>query len=466
MPGLFQGIEIGKSALLSHQLNLQTIGHNIANVNTPGYSRQRVTITSAYPELSTVGNIGQGVRSEDVRHIRDLFLGQQLREEQKSMGQWTYKEKILTRIEGLFNEPNDNTIADRLNEFWNAWSDLNNAGGESVTARDGVVEMSILLTESMHELHGQLLSLQDSIDLDMVNLTSEINRLNQQIAKINDQVKRQELGSVKANDLRDQRDRLIDDLSNIIDVNVREKPNGEAIVYIGAMTVVDGRDFLTIDAEEYNYKGSIRHRLVWSGTDVELKNINGELAGLTESRDDIVGKYIGELDELAGTLVREVNRVHSNGYDLNNNTNIQFFDPRFTDAGTIRVNPAIVRDGTRIAAASNPDAVGDTSNVLEIWGLKNQRIADRNTATLNEFYDRIAGSLGVETKEAITFLENYQLLVHQLDTQKQAVQGVSLDEEMANMVKFQHAYDAAARVVTTMDEALNTVINGMGLVGR
>ncbi len=466
MPGLFQGIEIGKSALLSSQLNLQTIGHNIANVNTPGYSRQRVTVTSAYPEISIVGNVGQGVRSEDIRHIRDLFLGNQIRQEQKALGQWKYKEKILTRIESLFNEPNDNTISDRLNEFWNAWSDLNNAGGESVTARDGVIEMSVLLTEAIHELHGQLVSLQDSIDLDMVNLTNEVNRLTQQVASLNDQIKRQELGSVKANDLRDQRDRLIDELSNIIDVNTREKPNGEAIVYIGAMTVVDGADFLTVDAEEFNDRGSIRHRLVWSGTDIELVNRDGELAGLTQARDEIVGQYIAELDELAATLVREVNAVHMAGYDLNNNTNVQFFDARFTDAGTIRVRADVVRDATRIAAAAVPDAVGDTANALSIWQVKSQRVADGNTATINEFYDRIAGSLGVETKEAITFLENYELLVHQLDVQKQSVQGVSLDEEMANMVKFQHAYDAAARIITTMDQALNTVINNMGVVGR
>jgi len=466
MPGLFQGIEIGKSALLSHQLNLQTIGHNIANVNTPGYSRQRVTVTSAFPELNTIGTIGQGVRSEDIRHIRDLFLGDQLRQENKSLGQWRYKEKILTQIESLFNEPNDNTIADRLNEFWNSWSDLNNSGGESVTARDGVVEMSVLLTESIHELNSQLVSLQDSIDLDMVNLTSEMNRLIKQIAHINEQIKRQELGNHKANDLRDQRDRLIDDLSDIIDVNVREKPNGEAIVYIGAMSIVDGRDFLTIDAQEYNERGAIRHRLVWSGTDVELKNRDGELAGLTDARDKIVGSYLSQLDDLAESLVRSVNAVHRTGYDLNNNTGINFFDSRFVTAGTIRVNANIISDTTRIAAAGVPDAVGDTANALNIWDINNQRVADRGTATINQYYDQVAGSLGVETKEAITYLENYELLVQQLDTQKQAVQGVSLDEEMANMVKFQHAYDAAARVVTTMDEALNTVINGMGIVGR
>ena len=113
MAGLMQGLEIGKRALLSHQIYLQTIGHNIANVNTPGYTRQRVTISSTFPSDTPVGMVGTGVTVEDVRHVRDLFLGEQYRQESKSLGQWTYKQKVLSQVESLFAEPNDNTLADR-----------------------------------------------------------------------------------------------------------------------------------------------------------------------------------------------------------------------------------------------------------------------------------------------------------------------------------------------------------------
>ena len=118
MPGLFQGLEIGKRALLSHQVNLQTIGHNISNVNTPGYTRQRVTVRTTLPEQSPIGSVGSGVTAVEVRNIKDLFLGNQLRQENKSFGQWAYKEKILSQVESIMNEPNDNTLSDLMNRFW------------------------------------------------------------------------------------------------------------------------------------------------------------------------------------------------------------------------------------------------------------------------------------------------------------------------------------------------------------
>ena len=124
MPGLFQALEVGKRALLSHQYVLQTIGHNIANVNTPGYTRQRVSITASYPGDSPAGPIGTGIQADDIRHIRDLFLGQQYREAQKSLGQWTYKQKTLSQIESVLNEPQDTSLNDLLNDFWDAWSEL------------------------------------------------------------------------------------------------------------------------------------------------------------------------------------------------------------------------------------------------------------------------------------------------------------------------------------------------------
>ncbi|MFQ5453579.1 MAG: flagellar hook-associated protein FlgK [Candidatus Zixiibacteriota bacterium] len=463
MSGLFQGLEIGRRSLLTAQMVLQTIGHNIANVNTPGYTRQRVNITSTIPDINTIGVIGTGVQVADIRHIRDLFLGTQYRQENKSLGQWKYKEKVLSEIEALFNEPNDGTLSDVLNGFWDAWSDLSNSP-ESTSARAAILAQSKMLTNGFHQLANQLNDLRDSIDRDMVSLTEDINLLTGEIARLNGQIKKTELGNIKANDLRDARDLLIDDLSSIIDVNSVENKNGEVTVYIGAMSIVNGSEPINIDVKINNVNGNITHSLVWEGTSINFKNTGGQLKGLLDTRDEIIPRYLDELNTLAKTLITEVNAVHNPGFGLNNSTGVDFFDVSFTDAFNIKINSEIEFDISKIASSQSGEE-GDNVIALAIHDLRNKRVLN-NTNTFNDFYNSLVGGMGIESHEAKSFSANYDLLVKQIEFSRESVQGVSLDEEMVNMVKYQHAYDAAARVITTMDQALDTVINGMGLVGR
>jgi flagellar hook-associated protein 1 FlgK len=466
MPGLFQGLEIGKRALLSHQVYLQTIGHNIANVNTPGFTRQRVRISASYPESLTYGQVGTGIRVDDVRHVRDMFLRQQYREANKSFGQWSYKEKTLAQIESLFNEPQDNALNEQLNDFWDAWSELS-LSPESSPPRKMVLEQARTLINGFHQLSGQLTKLREATDRDLTGMVERINGLTSEIANLNQQIKSQELGGTRANDLRDERDRLTDELSLIIDVRTREKANGASIVYMGAMVLVDGSDSFDLGTRLVQEGDLITHDLVWKGTEVRLTNINGELAGLLQTRDEIIPQYLDQLNRLARSLVQEINRIHRSGYGYQNNlTDVNFFDPTYTDAATIRLNPEIEFDLNKIAASSAPDAPGDNSIALQLAGLRDRPLLSDNTATLNDFYNGLIGGLGIESQEAKSFTDNYELLSHQADNARQAVEGVSLDEEMANMVKFQHAYDAAARVITTMDQALDVVITQMGIVGR
>ncbi len=465
MPGLFQSLELGKRALLTHQMSMQTVGHNIANVNTAGYRRQRVTVTSTLPDVQTYGILGTGIKATDVRHMRDLFLGNQFRQNNKSLGQWAYSSKTFDQVEALFNEPGDATMGTLLNDFWGGWSELSTEP-ENASYREAVLEQSNLLVNGLHEMARQLTALQDSVDRDLVNLTTEVNRLAKEIGRLNRDIKRSELGGIQANDLRDYRDVLIDQLSGIIDVNTSKNDDGSMIVYIGAMALVDGDKVLAIDTEVINDKGTIKHELVWAGTSISFKNLNGQIKGLLESRDVIIPDYLEKLDQIAQTLVEEVNSLHRSGYGLDNSTGINFFDSRFTTAATIRISDVVLNDTDKIAAASLQDSVGDNTIALALYGLRNQLIMKGNSITMNDFYNSLVGTLGVETREAQSFTDNYELLGHQINNARQSVEGVSLDEEMANLVKFQHAYDAAARVITAVDQALDTVIHGMGIVGR
>lgn len=463
MPGLFQAMEIGKRALLSHQYSLQTTGHNIANVNTPGYTRQRVMISPSYPAASHNGPIGSGIMVTDIQQMRDLFLGEQYREAQKSHGQWTYRQKTLSQVESVFNEPNDAALGDLINQFWDSWSQLATDAG-SLTARNNVLTQANLMVNSINQLARKLEGQQTAVNRDLDTMTSEINRYTAEIARLNEMIIKQEVGGYTANDLRDARELLVDDLSNIIDVRTVEQPNGASLVYMGSMILVDGDESMRIGTETENIDGQAISRVIWEGTEVQLTNLNGQLRGLVESRDVIIPGYISQLDELARAIVQEVNGLHSAGYGLDGSTGVNFFDPGNITAATIRINVEVQGSGVgRIAAASAPDSDGDNRMALAISDLRHQSVVQDNSLTIDDYYRSLVGKLGVETKEAGSFSTNYSLLINQVDNARMSVQGVSLDEEMANLIKHQHAYDAAARLITTMDEALDTVIFRMGV---
>ncbi len=463
MPGLFQGLEIGKRALLSHQLSLQTIGHNIANVDTPGYSRQRVSLSATLPEVTAIGSIGTGVTALDIRQVRDLFLGQQYREAQKALGQWSYKNKTLTQIESLVNEPQDNALGAQLNSFWDAWTQLS-TNADSPSSKANVVAEASKLVNGFHQLSQQLSDLRASIDSDIANVTNQINSLTGQIASLNQQIASSELGGTPANDLRDQRDKLTDDLSTLIDVRTVQKPNGSNLVYMGGMVIVDGSDSFPVGVNVVNQKGVQTHEVVWKGTTVQLTNLNGQLYGLLQSRDQLIPDYLDKLNTLARSLVDQVNTIHQTGHAVDGSDGVPFFDPRYTDAATLRVNDALINDSSLVVASQGTDS--DNLIALQMAGLREAKVLNNGTVTLNEYYSSLVGKLGIESQESDSFAKNYELLVQQVDNSRQSVQGVSLDEEMTNMIQAQHAYDAAARVITTMDQALDTVINGMGIVGR
>ncbi|MDF1543640.1 MAG: flagellar hook-associated protein FlgK [bacterium] len=464
MPGLFQGLEIGKRALLSSQVVLQTIGHNVANVNTPGYSRQRVNINTTYPEMSAHGPIGSGVSVRDVRQVRDLFLGSQYRRENKSLGQWSYKEKVMGQVEALFNEPSDNTLSDQLNDFWNSWSAL--ATDNTGASRKALITSAVQLTNGFHQLAGELQTLRDSIDRDMVNITESVNGKAREVARLNKMISMQEAGGDRANDLRDARDLLVDEMSEFVDINTVEDERGNMIVYVGAMTIVDGPDSLPIEARSENKSGVLTHKLVWEGSSVEITNLNGQLKGLVDARDEVIPRYLNELHTLSNTIAREVNAMHRTGYGVNDSTGVDFFETDNTDAFNISVNRDLLADSNLVAAAVASGSPADNRLAVAISELQDKKVFFGNSSTMSDYYNSMVSNLGVESNEAMSFSANYELLVNQVNNSKMAVEGVSIDEEMANMVKFQHAYDAAARVITTMDQALDTIISGMGVVGR
>ena len=466
MPGLFQGLEIGKRALLGHQVSLQTIGHNIANVNTPGFTRQRVRISTSYPEITPNGPVGTGFTVDDVYHVRDLFLGQQFREAQKDLGRWSYKDKALQQIEGVFSEPQENSLNDALDQFWNDWSALS-SDAENSGNRSSVLASARQLINTFQRLATGLEEQQRSTDRDLEGVTQEVNSMTAEIAKLNQQIKRQELDGTKANDLRDMRDRLVDELASVVDANFAERGDGTASVYMGSMLLVEGNSSYNIGVDTVREDAKVIHELVWEGSTYKLRSDEGKIAGLIETRDEIIPRYLDELNRMARTIVEQVNAIHSAGYGLDGSTGTTFFDPAYTNAKDLRLNAELILDKNKIAASdsSNPDDRSNGRVAAQLADLRDALVMSNQTSTINQFYQSLVGGLGVEAREATAFNSNFELISQQVDNQRQSVEGVSLDEEMANLVKSQHAFDAASRVITVMDEALDTVISKMGVVG-
>jgi flagellar hook-associated protein 1 len=461
MYGATVGIEIGKRALQAQQLSLNITGHNIANVNTPGYTRQQAILTSNRPLTLPFGSVGTGVDVSDIRRIRSLFLDSQMRGETQKMGKWSLLSDSWTQVESIFSEPEDTGFSAVMDQFWTSWQDLAN-NPQSEAARIAVREQGNLLVDSFHHISSQLNDLKQSLDTDIEKITTEINNIAGQIANVNQSISTSELSGNSANDLRDRRDYLIDQLSEYIDVTVIEQTGGSATVMLGSMALIEGNSHVDLVTRVEGNQKDYLHSVQFKGTGITVKNPGGRLEGLLEMRDTNIAGKQAELDTLAGELVQAVNGVHSSGYGARGSTGINFFDAASTGASNIALDFQITQDVNNIAAGLTSDP-GNNGNALNIAALRNSLIVNGGSATFNDYYNSMIGDVGIKSREAESLLSNQQALVIQIDNSRQSLEGVSLDEEMANMIEQQHAYSAAAKVITAMDQALDTVINRMGI---
>ncbi|MCK4858695.1 MAG: flagellar hook-associated protein FlgK [candidate division Zixibacteria bacterium] len=443
MYGLSNTLELGKRALMSQQLAMSTTGHNIANVNTPGYSRQRVEITSSYPVSLPQGIMGTGVMVGNITHIRDIFLTAQYRRENGHLQRWTMTHKSLSRIESFLNEPGETGLNQLLNDFFNAWENLT----AYPDARTAVIEKAKVLVNALHEQAAQLADMKRSINQEISNCTEQINVLASQIAATNRQIISSELGGQKANDLRDRRDYLIDELSTLTEVRTIHKENGSVTALLGSMSLVDGADYLRIVTETESSGSDIVSVAYWENTRFSIEFTGGQLLVLQEFRDRLIPEYQQGLDNLAETLITQVNTIHAAGIGADGSTGVNFFDPLQTKAMTITINVEIDSNVNLIAASLSGEP-GDIRNAQAIGDLRHSRVMMSDSMTMNEFYADMVASLGIKVQESSNLKVNYELLVTQVENARESIQGVSIDEEMANLVKYQRAYEAAARIIT------------------
>ncbi len=514
MRSTFHGLEVAKTGIFAQQNALYTTGHNISNANTRGYTRQVVNMQAQralpYPGLQASknpGQLGTGAIVTDIQRIRESYLDTQFRNEIKHAGYWQAREETLEKIELILMEPSDSGLSNTLDRFWASWQDLAKEP-EASAARAVIVERAQAVIETLSSMRTGLINQQNDLNNVISTKVSEVNSLMTQIRDLNDQIGRIEPHGYNANDLKDQRDVLIDDLSKLVNVDAVQpvlsadgRDTGMVRILAGNVALVDGRQQAEMGFVANEYTGL--YDVTYNGAKAEL--VRGEILGLLESRGEniypggviapgvepevrgIINDVIAHIDTLAVELAKQINDIHSTGLnqdDIKNGITTpgagesllffidkehyertgEFISP--TDSGNFMIHPEISKSLDKIAAAQS-GAVGDGTNANAIASLKFHTVSSfPETATFDDFYRNLLAEIGVQVTEAGRLGDNSQVMVNQVENRRQSVSGVSLDEEVSNMIKFQHAYNASSRMITTMDEILDKVINGMGIVGR
>ena len=470
----FLGIEIAKRALFVNRTALDITSHNIANANTEGYSRQEGLISTTLPiSLPSVGIIGTGAELRSIRRVRNEFLDIQYRDENRIKDYWDELKSTLEKIEYILGEPSDSGLSSTIDKFWNSWQELS-TNPESMAIRGSLKEQAETLLSILSHIRGGLIQLRDQLDKDLVIQVNNVNDMAVQLGALNEEIKRSYIRGQSPNDLLDKRDLLLDRLSEYINFDVNINEVGEAIINI--------RDHTLVGINNKVYKMTVLDgQVLWDdGSNVYLKNEQGRLSSVIYARDNLIGiaddrgynyetGILNAIDRLASVIFDRVNELHRTGYGLDNSTGNDFFSLIDTGKGVIasniKISDVILQDLSKIAASTVMDSPGDGSNALNIARINREFLID-GSFTIGDYWNNQTDSLGIISQRANWLFENQNTLVDAIEKERESVSGVSIDEEVINMIRYQNAFSAASRVLTTMDEMLSILIEKTGVVGR
>lgn len=545
MPGISGLLNTSTQALLVDQAALNTISHNIANANTPGYSKQDVVIGIQTPEPIQGGFVGRGTLITTIKRSYDRYLVAQEMVQGQNFGKSSALDQALSQIEQVFNEAKGLGLSTQMNEYFNAWNDV-------ATNPEGQAQRTVLLQKANSMVAAAQTMERSAADtlkysnLKIEDIATQINAIAVNIARLNGKIVETEAGlsTQKANDYRDQRDDLMHQLSNLTTTASYETANGSLTVMLGMRTLVSGETTNTL-SKKVNGDGNID--LYLDTANITARLSSGQLGGLIAARNDIETNALKGLRKLVAAVTNETNKIHFAGFGLDGTTSNDFFNNltvaskdrdnsladitsatitdrtlikyneyeiRFTgpatydiynvdtgvnvvtgagysSGGTISfdgmdvvitdnagapvtgdrflISPVgnavtgagvLLTDTNKIAAASSAALVpGDNTNALSLTQLVSTKMVDLGNATLNDYYRGLIATIGSSARSAADSNKFDDNLLNEMRKQRDAVSGVSLDEEAANLVKFQRSYQAAAKMVSVADELLQSILN-------
>ncbi len=463
MPGTFFGIEIGRSGLAAAQIGQNVTGNNIANAGTPGYSVQSVNqvatdlVAGAGHETPLPGqSLGSGVAVSRIQRANDQFLDTQVRDATSSQSYQSGLANTLGQIDDAFGEPSDTGLNSAISTFFNGFQDLAN-NPEDLGARAAAVQNGDALARIFQGTQARLTSIGSTLNQNVALDVKSLNDSATQIAALNVTIKQETAAGNPVNGLLDQRDLLVDTISSLSNVTTQNNSDGTVNVSIGNQGLVVGTDAYAVTLSSLTAQGDLKQ---------------GALAGLVESQTQL-GAVQGKLNSLASSLSSQVNAVHSAGAGLDGTTGENFFTVTAgKEAATLAVNSDLEAHPEHLAAAALPappassvPPQSDSTNAVLLANLKNQTIVTAGDplagSSIQGFYQQIVTDTGGRAASATSATASAGAVLTQLTQQRSSVTGVSTDDEMVNMLKYQRAYQASARVVQTMDDMVGTLINNL-----
>jgi flagellar hook-associated protein 1 FlgK len=457
MSSIGSTINIAKTALRTQQEALNVTAHNIANAANTGYARQRAVISANRPLQTFYGSVGTGVGIRQVQRIADPLLDMIYRRESGSATENETRGSMLARVETIFGEPSDLGVASLMDRFFSSWSELA-SNPTSDTVRSVVRQQGTLLAGKLNSFSAEIDGVRQEIEDRLVNGINSVNRLTTEIADLNRQIVTVEADGGSAPDMRDARAGMLNQLAQLMPIQVHERQNGAVGVTVSGVSIVD---------LSYAKPLEVRNEAgVW-GIDVVgstglFPDNGGEMGGLLSVLNTEIPAYTQALDDIAAALVAEVNAAHNTGTNPLGATGVDFFDAAGTTASSIGLSAAVLADAGAIAAGT-PDGTGGyragaTDVALTLAGLRETSVGSLG-ATLPNFYAGLVSDVGQAVRSTQDAAEARRILSDAADMRRQSLSGVAVDEELVQMIEFQTAYQAAARIVTTVDEMLQTLLN-------
>jgi flagellar hook-associated protein 1 FlgK len=373
--------------------------------------------------------------------VRNAYLDIQYRAQSMRQGSAEATQDGLNQVQAAFNEPTDTGLNSLLSAYWSAWGDVSNSP-ENLATRQSLAQAASSLADGFNSLASQISTVQQQTAQNVTSTIGQVNSIGTQIAQLNAAIAHTEVSGDQPNDLLDQRDALLDTLSKIGNVSINQGQYGSIDVTIGGASLVSGATSSTIAESDMTGLTS------------------GTLSGLITLRDTTIPSYQSSLDTIAAALISKTNAQSAAGFDLNGNAGAALFTG--TDASTIGVNSAVVATPGLIAASGNGQP-GNADNALAMANMQSTPLI--GGATIDTAYSQLVTRVGSDTQQAMNTNDNATALVSAVDNNRQSVSGVSLDEEMTNMLRFQRGYQASSRALTAMDEMIDQLINRTGRAG-
>ncbi len=459
MSSLFGTMSVALQAMLAQQGALEVVANNVANVNTPGYSREIANFEESPPALNGNILIGTGVTLAGVESVRDNILNLRIDQESSQQSSLNSYVGAMDQVQSLFNETQGTGLQSYLTNFFNSFQSLS-TDPPSSSLRQAALTAGQDLASAFSQTSDNLTQIRQGLDQSVVQTVDQVNSLTTQIAGLNQQI--QDISNLGENPgaLEDQRDSALTNLSQLIDTAVVYSSDGSASVNTtNGVTLVSGNQSNNLSTQLNVTTGM--HDVYAQGTDITSSIAGGALQGLINARDQGIPSTQASLDNLAAGIVSGVNSQQAAGFDLNGANGAAFFTP-FTpatpgsNAGAASVMSVALTSPDQIAASSGA-TTGDNGNATALANLANQPIVAGQSP--GDYYSNLIDQVGNDVSNATAEQQAVGLALQQLTNQQAGVSGVSLDEEATNLVLYQRAYEASARVISVVDELTSATIN-------